>query len=110
MCDKYRMPHAPIYHQEIYRGDLSRKKRYFYGLKIHLLVTPQGHPVECLLTPGSSSDVRALQTFQLDVQEGSIIYADKAYHDYQMEDVMYESAHIALSPMRKEHSKRGIPP
>ena len=53
------MPHAPIYHQETYRGYLARKKRYVYGLKIHLLVTPQGHPVEWFLTPGSSSDVRA---------------------------------------------------
>jgi hypothetical protein len=110
MCDNYRIPHAHIYHQEIYRGYLSSKKRYFYGLKIHLLVTPQGHPVECLLTPGSSSDVRALQSFQFDVQEGSTIYGDKAYNDYKMEDLMYESAHIELSPIRKEHSKRGIPP
>ena len=110
VCDNYRIPHAHIYHQEIYRGYISSKKRYFYGLKLHLLVTPQGHPVECLLTPGSSSDVRALQTFQFDVQEGSIIYADKAYNDYKMEDLMYESAHIELSPIRKEHSKRGIPP
>ena len=59
VCDKYRIPHAHIYHQETYRGYLASKKRYFYGLKIHLLVTPQGHPVECFLTPGSSSDGRA---------------------------------------------------
>ncbi len=110
MCDHDRIPHAHIYHQEIYRGYISSKKRYVYGLKLHLLVTPQGHPVECFLTPGSSSDVRALPSFQFDVPEGSVIYADKAYNDDKMEDLMYESAHIELSPIRKEHSKRGIPP
>jgi hypothetical protein len=86
MCDHDRMPHAPIYHQELYRGDLSSKKRYVYGLKIHLLVTPQGHPVEGLLTPGSSSDGRALPSFQFDAQEGSIIYGAKAYNGDKMED------------------------
>ena len=110
VCDNYRIPHAHIYHQEAYRGYIASKKRYFYGLKIHLLVTPQGHPVECFLTPGSSSDVRALRSFQFDVPEGSVIYADKAYNDYGMEDLMYESVQIALSPIRKEHSKRVLPP
>jgi hypothetical protein len=110
VCDNYRIPHAHIYHQETFRGYLASKKRYFYGLKIHLLVTPQGHPVECFLTPGSSSAVRALRSFQFDVPEGSVIYADKAYNDYGMEDLLYESAHIALSPIRKEHSTRAIPP
>ena len=110
MCDNYRIPHANIYHQEIYRGYIASKKRYFYGLKIHLLVTPQGHPVECCLTPGSASDVRALRSFQLDVPEGSIIYADKAYNDYKMEDLLYEAARIELSPIRRERSKRTTPP
>jgi hypothetical protein len=110
VCDNYRIPHAHIYHQETYRGYLASKKRYFDGLKIHLLVTPQGHPVECFLTPGSASDVRAVRSFQFDVPEGSVIDADKAYHADGMEDLMYESSKIALSPIRKEHSKRAIPP
>jgi hypothetical protein len=110
VCDNYRIPHAHTYHQETYRGYLASKKRYFYGLKIHLLVTPQGHPVECFLTPGSSSAVRALRSFHFDVPEGSVIYADKAYNDYGMEDLMYESAQIELSPIRKENSKRSIQP
>ena len=59
VCDNDRMPHAHLYHQETYRGYLASKKRYVSGLKLPLLVTPQGHPVECFLTPGSSSDVQA---------------------------------------------------
>ena len=59
MCDNYRIPHAHIYHHETSRGYSASKKRYFYGLKLHLLVTPQGHPGECFLTPGSSSAGRA---------------------------------------------------
>ena len=37
-------------------------------------------------------------------------YADKADNDDKMEDLMDESAHIEWSPIRKEHSKRRIPP
>jgi hypothetical protein len=109
MCDNYRIPRAKIYQQEIYRGYIASKKRYFYGVKIHLMVTAQGQPVDCFLTPGSSSDVQALQGFEFDIPEGSSIYADKAYNDYGMEDLMKESAHIELSPIRKKNSKRGMP-
>jgi hypothetical protein len=54
--------------------------------------------------------VRALRSFQFDVHEGSVIYAEKAYNDYGMEDLMYESVQIELSPIRKERSKRVFPP
>jgi hypothetical protein len=72
----------------MYRGDIASKKRYFYGLNVHLMVTQAGQPVECFLTPGSYSDARALKTFMLDLPEGSHMYADKAYNDYEMEDVL----------------------
>jgi hypothetical protein len=110
MCDNYRIPRAKVYQQEIYRGYISSKKRYFYGVKIHLMVTAQGQPVDCLLTPGSYSDVKALQAFQFNIPEGSSVYADKAYTDYDMEDLMKESVYIELSPIRKKNSKRVTPP
>src|SRR5215475_9312586 len=110
VCDNDRIPHAHLYHPETYRGSIASKQRYVYGLKIHLLVTPQGYPVECFLTPRSSSDVRVLRSLHFDVPEGSVIYADKASNDDRMEDLLYESAQIALSPIRKENSKRALPP
>jgi hypothetical protein len=74
------------------------------------MVTQKGHPVECFLTPGSSSDVRAMTAFACDVPEGSQIYADKADNDYQIEDVLLEAAEIHLAPIRKKHSTRTLPP
>jgi hypothetical protein len=110
VCDNYRIPRAKLYQHEEYRGYIASKKRYFYGLKIHLMVTKEGQPVECFLTPGSYSDVRALQAFSFDIPEGSHIYADKAYNDYKMEDVLFEAVGIFLSPIRKKNSKRTLPP
>jgi Transposase DDE domain len=110
VCDNYRIPRAKIYRHGAYRGYIASKPRYFYGLKIHLLVTKDGQPVECYLMPGSYSDVRVLKPFQFDLPEGSQIYADKAYNDYVLEDVLEESVHLQLCPIRKKHSKRTVPP
>jgi hypothetical protein len=109
-CDNYRIPRARLYQHQEYRGYIAGKKRYFYGLKLHLMVTKDGQPVECFLTPGSFSDVRALKTFQFDVPNGSYVYADKAYNDYELEDVLVEAADIHLSPIRKKNSTRAVPP
>jgi Transposase DDE domain len=86
VCDNYRIPRAKLYQHEEYRGYISSKKCYFYGLKIHLMVTKEGQPVECFLTPGSYSDVGGLKAFSFTIPEGSHVYADKAYNDYKMED------------------------
>jgi hypothetical protein len=51
-----------------------------------------------------------LKTFRFDVPEGSQVYADKAYHDDAMEDVLLEASHIQLYPIRKKNSKRTLPP
>jgi hypothetical protein len=51
-----------------------------------------------------------LKTFRCDVPEGSHVYADKAYHDYTMEDVLLEASQIRLYPIRKKNSTRTLPP
>jgi hypothetical protein len=51
-----------------------------------------------------------LKAFRFDVPEGSHVYADKAYNDYAMEDVLLEASRIQLSPIRKKNSTRILPP
>ena len=77
VCDNYRIPRAKLYQNKAYRGYIASKKRYFYGLKIHLLVTKDGRPIEYYLMLGAYSDVHVLKTFQFDPPEGSYIFADK---------------------------------
>jgi hypothetical protein len=110
VCDNIRIRRSKIYRDEKYRGYKASKKRYFYGLKIHLLVTSGGQPVECFLTHGSFGDVEALKYYAYELPDGSIIYADKAYNDYEIEDLLKEVNHIELTPMRKKNSKRLLPP
>ncbi|MBK8799183.1 MAG: transposase [Anaerolineales bacterium] len=81
------------------------RKRYFYGLKIHLVVTQRGTPVEFLLSPGAFSDTSALDQFDFDLPPQAWIIGDKAYNVYHIEDVMADCDRLLL-PIRKANSKR----
>jgi len=110
VCDNLRIRRSKIDSAEDFRGYQASKKRYFYGLKIHLMVTQAGQPVECFLTPGGFGDVDALKYYAYELPDGSIIYADKAYNDYEIEDLLKDVDHIQLLPMRKKNSKRALSP
>jgi len=110
VCDNIRIRRSKIYSQEEFRGYQASKKRYFYGLKIHLMVTQNGQPVECFLTPGGFGDVDALKYYAYELLDGAIIYADKAYNDYEIEDLLKDIDHIHLLPIRKKNSKRALSP
>ena len=108
VCDNIRIRRAKLYQDETHRGYQASKRRYFYGLKIHLMVTSAGQPVECVLTPGSVSDVQVLKNYAYDLSPGSVVYADKAYNDYEIEDLLAEVEGIRLLPIRKKNSKRPL--
>jgi len=107
-CDNYRIPRSRRYVGEEWRGYQASKKRYFYGLKLHLMVTSNGQPVEFFLTPGSCSDTRALKMYQFDLPDEALVTGDKAYNDYGFEDMML-NAKIHLLPLRKKNSWRPLP-
>jgi hypothetical protein len=109
VCDNYRIPRVKLYQGEQYRGYIASKKRYFFGLKLHLMVTQAGQPVELMLSPGSFFDGTGLYAFDFDLPEGSQVVGDKAYNNYAVED-MLDPAGIHLSPFRKKNSKRPVPP
>lgn len=109
VCDNIRIRRNKIYGDEVYRGYQASKKRYFYGVKIHLLVTKEHQPVEFFLSPGSFSDSSALEQFDFDLPAGAWVFADKAYTFYLVEDLLAE-ADLQLIPDRKKNSTRPLPP
>ncbi len=110
VCDNIRISRARIYQTEQYRGYIASKRRYFYGLKIYILVTQTGEPVEFFFSPGGDSDVAHLDQFDFDLPPGATIYTDKAFNHYLIEDCLAEDGQIDLSPYRKKNSKRPVPP
>ena len=89
-----------------FRGYIASKRRYFYGLRLHVLVTASGQPVDLVLAPGGDADISAFKRLHLDLPDGATIYADKAYTDYGCEDVLNEDTLITLIALRKRNSKR----
>jgi hypothetical protein len=62
------------------------------------------------LTHGGFGDVDALKYYTFDLPAGSIVYADRAYKDYEREALLREVEPIQLVPMRKKNSRRAFPP
>jgi len=106
VCDNIRISRSRIVMGEQWRGKHSSMRRYFYGVKVQVLVTKEGIPVEFGFVPGSESDVQALKKLPLHVSAGSCIYGDAAYTDYTIEDDMESVENIRLSIARRSNSKR----
>lgn len=106
ICDNIRIGHTHLLQGEAYRGYIASKKRYFYGIRIHLISTAEGVPVEWIFLPGAANDVRGLRALPLNLPPGSELYVDKGYTDYVAEDNLAEADAITLMAIRKGNSKR----
>ncbi len=112
VCDNIRIRRSKLYplqeHGETFRGYIASKRRYFYGLRLHLVSTASGEPVEFTLAAASESDIGLLKELKLELPEGAIICADKGYTDYHYEDLL-EDVGLHLKAQRKKRSKRPMP-
>lgn len=112
VCDNIRIRRSKLYplqeHGEAFRGYIASKRRYFYGLRVHLLSTASGEPVEFILAAASEADIGLFKELKLEVPEGAIICADKGYTDYHYEDLL-EDVGLHLKAQRKKNSKRPMP-
>ncbi len=100
-----RIKNSRIYQEEEFRGYNSSKRVYFYGLKVHLMISESGIPVELFFSPGAYSDTSSLYGFTFPLPEGSCVHGDKAYNVYETEDELKDRG-IDLMPVRKKNSKR----
>ena len=78
VCQNIRISRPKIYKGEEYRGFIPSRRLYFYGLRVHMIVTGSGEPVGFLPAPGAGSDVTVFKQSDFDLPENSICYGDKA--------------------------------
>jgi IS5 family transposase len=90
-------------------GFCKAKKKFYYGFKIHMIVTSAGLPVEFIITPASTADITAFKMMEIDLPFGSSVYGDKAYTSYPFEDELMEHANIRLVADRKKNLTRQHP-
>jgi hypothetical protein len=106
ICDNIRIFNCQLVKSEDYRGYIASKKRYFYGVRIHLLTTKSGIPVELSILPGEANDVRGLASLPFNLSAGSAVYTDAGYTNYQAEDDAIDSDLLELKVSRKKKSRR----
>jgi len=81
-------------------------RRYFYGVKVQLLITKDGIPVELGFVPGSEHDAQALKKLLMELPTESEVFADSAYTNDEIEGQLFETDQIALKVHRKSNAKR----
>jgi len=89
-CEKNRIDKRKRFSDCAFLGFAASKKRYFCGIKVHMVVTNRGRPVEVHFRPGAESDINVLWKMELDIPENAILYADGAYNCFDLEDILKE--------------------
>ena len=90
---------------EAFRGFCASKHQYFYGVKVQVITTAGGIPVECCFVPGSEHDSEAISQLLWDFQPGDRIYDDSGYTLYAFEDIAADAG-IDILTARKKNTKR----
>ncbi len=110
LCDNIRIPRCRMVRDELYRGKVSSKRRYFYGVRVQIMATSDGIPLEFCILPGACSDLQGLAELALDLPEVAELFVDAGYNFYEWEDYLREIENLHLQVPRKANSKRGREP
>ncbi len=106
VCHNIRIRRSRLLKGEQWRGYNASKREYFYGVKVQLVTTKDGVPVELCFVPGHEHDVVALRKMYFDLPPESTLYGDSAYTEYEIEELYKETELIELKISRKANSKR----
>jgi len=105
-CDNIRILRSKLLRGKKWRGYTASMRRYFYGVKVQLLISRTGVPIRFCFVPGKQGDAKALERMIKGLPAESRIYADSAYTNYMVEDMMRNNHFIFLRSQRKHNSKR----
>lgn len=106
VCRNIRIKRCKLLDGQAYRGYNASKREYFYGFKVQVITTLDGLPVELFICAGSYHDITAFKSMNIHLPEGSELYADSAYTDYNWEKNYKELEQVHLLVTRKSNSKR----
>lgn len=106
VCDNIRIHSSKLLKGKKWRGYTASMRRYFYGVKVQLLITKNGIPVSFCFVPGKQADVKSLEKMVANLPSESSVYADSAYTNYSVEDTLKIHSFISLKIQRKSNSKR----
>lgn len=110
VCDNIRIKRCRIVQDERYRGKMSSKRRYFYGVRVQIMTTSDGIPLEFCILPGACSDLQGLAELALDLPAMAELFVDAGYNFYEWEDYLRGVENLKLQVPRKKNSTRAREP
>lgn len=110
LCHNMRAPNNKLLpYERKFQGVCVTKHEYFYGLRVHVIATMKGVPVEYCIVPGSWADPHGMKALAMDLPAASRIMCDAGYTSYVAEDIAAH-AEIWIDVARKSNAKRKDPP
>ncbi len=110
LCDNIRIGRCRLVQDKRYGGFLSSKRRYFYGVRVQLLTTSDGIPLEFCVLPGACADLQGLAELAVDLPENAELFVDAGYNFYEWENYLKEIEELRLQVPRKANSKQAREP
>lgn len=108
VCRNIRIKNCRIYQGEEFRGYNVSKREWFYGLKVTVIASRDGCPLRVILCPGREHDSVPFKLMDRRLPQGSEIYGDSAYLDYEHQDKLEKLEKIRLISQPKSNSLRPI--
>ena len=102
ICQIQREKRSKLWQDISLKGYNASKKKYFYGFKVHMVVTTNQEPVSCYISEGSVHDTTASFEFLNDLPKNSIVIGDKGYISSKL-DSFLASFGIELSALKRKN-------
>ena len=106
VCHNTRIARCKLLTGKAYHGRCASKRSWFYGLKVQVVATSDGIPVEFTIHAGAESEQVGRRGLALDLPAGSVLYTDAGYTDYVAEDLFNEASGSQQQSARRKDSKR----
>jgi len=104
LCKIEREKRSKLWGDSSLKGYNASKKKYFYGFKVHMVVTTNQEPVSFYISEGSMHDVTASYNFLPNLPTNSFVIGDKGYISKDLKQLLQESG-IELSPIHRKDMK-----
>lgn len=104
ICKIEREKRSKLWRDVSLKGYNASKKRYFYGFKVHMVVTTNQEPVSCYISEGSIHDATASYEFLPTLPKNSIVIGDKGYISGKLEHFLAGFG-IELSALKRKNMK-----
>jgi len=104
LCKIEREKRSRLWRDITLKGYNASKKKYFYGFKVHMVVTTNQEPVSFYISEGSMHDTTASYNFLGNLPEESIIIGDKGYISSNLESFL-SNLGIELSSLNRKNMK-----